>query len=249
MIDIKWIKITTTMFDDEKIKLIEAMPDADTLIVIWVKLICLAGKINSSGYIFLSENIPYSDEQLATIFNRPVNTIRLALAAFEQLEMISVDFNGVVTLLNFEKHQNIEGLAKIKAQTRNRVAAFRERKLLTSQTRNVTVTKSNALDKNRIDKNRIKEIYKEKYGEFQNVRLTAQEHEKLIKRFGQQKAESLIETLSNGIESKGYKYRSHYAAILNWEKRGNGTDRRDTEKEPYRGQPGNKPAGAFSDIE
>ncbi|NQN39323.1 hypothetical protein HPA20_10690, partial [Streptococcus suis] len=32
--EIKWIKIVTDIFDDEKILLIESLPEADTIIVI-----------------------------------------------------------------------------------------------------------------------------------------------------------------------------------------------------------------------
>jgi len=35
---VQWIKITTDIFDDEKIQLIESMPEGDTLIVIWFKI-------------------------------------------------------------------------------------------------------------------------------------------------------------------------------------------------------------------
>src|SRR5690625_5422705 len=89
--NVKWIKLSVAMFEDEKIRLIEQMPDADTILVIWVKLLSQAGKTNSSGYIFLSDNIPYTDEMLATIFNRPVSTVRLALNTFVQFGMISID--------------------------------------------------------------------------------------------------------------------------------------------------------------
>lgn len=57
---------------------------------------------------------------------------------------------------------------------------------------------------------------KNTYGDF--VLLTDDEYEKLIKRFGEQGAQDRIETLNNGIGSKGYKYKSHYHAILTWEK-------------------------------
>ena len=49
MADVKWIKITTDIFDDEKILLIESLPDAYSIIVVWFKLLCLAGKQNNSG--------------------------------------------------------------------------------------------------------------------------------------------------------------------------------------------------------
>src|SRR5699024_8829331 len=116
------------MFDDEKIKLIEQMPDADTILVVWVKLLAQAGKTNSSGYIFLSENIPYTDEMLATIFGRPLSTIRLALKTFEDLGMIGIDDNSFVSITNWEKYQNIEGLDRIKEQNRLRQQRYRDKK-------------------------------------------------------------------------------------------------------------------------
>ncbi|WP_342082555.1 phage replisome organizer N-terminal domain-containing protein, partial [Enterococcus faecalis] len=43
MAEISWIKLKTTMFDDEKIKLIQSMPEADAILVIWIRLLVLAG--------------------------------------------------------------------------------------------------------------------------------------------------------------------------------------------------------------
>ena len=124
--DVKWIRLTTSMFDDDKIKLIEALPDRDALIVIWIKLLTQAGKTNANGYIYLTEDIPYTDEMLSTIFNRPVSTIRLALHTFARMGMIEWDGDRIL-VPNFEKHQNIEGLARIREQTRLKVARYRER--------------------------------------------------------------------------------------------------------------------------
>lgn len=147
MPDVKWIKLSTNMFEDEKIRLIEQMPDADTILVIWVKLLSQAGKTNASGYIYLNENIPYTDEMLATIFNRPLGTIRLALETFKSFGMIEIDEYSFLSIANWEKHQNIEGLEKIRQQTRERVAKHRESKKL-QQPKNVTenVTLRNATD-------------------------------------------------------------------------------------------------------
>ena len=66
---IQWIKITTNIFDDEKIRLIETLPDADAIVVIWFKLLAMAGKCNDSGLIYLSRDIPYNDEMLSTLKN------------------------------------------------------------------------------------------------------------------------------------------------------------------------------------
>ena len=61
-----------------------------------------------------------------------------------------------------------------------------------------------------------KDKTKHKYGEFKNVLLTDEEVEKLKAKFTDW--EERIETLSTGIELKGYKYKSHYLAILKWAK-------------------------------
>src|SRR5690625_425464 len=145
MSDVKWIKLSTNMFEDEKIRLIEQMPDADTILIIWVKLLAQAGKTNASGYIYLSENIPYTDEMLATIFDRPVNTVRFALKTFEELEMIEIDENNFIHITNWSKHQSVDKLEKIREQNRIRQQRYRERKKLENNS-NVNVTSRNAID-------------------------------------------------------------------------------------------------------
>ena len=124
MADVKWIKLTTSMFDDEKIRLIESMPEADAILVLWVKLLLQAGKCNEDGYIYLNNSMPYTDEMLSTLFNKPLNIIRLALETFRSFKMIEVSNTGIY-INNWHKHQNIEGLDKIREQTRLRVAKHR----------------------------------------------------------------------------------------------------------------------------
>lgn len=66
--------------------------------------------------------------------------------------------------------------------------------------------------------NQTKGITKKAYGEFANVLLTDNEHQNLIGKFSDQGTKERIEQLSSGIASKGYKYKSHYAAILTWDR-------------------------------
>ena len=145
MAEVKWIKITTDMFDDEKIRLIESMPEGDAILVTWIKLLTLAGKTNDNGTIYLTETIPYTEDMLTTICRRPLQIIRLALQTFEKLEMIAIE-NGIINIVNWEKHQNIERLQQIREQTRTRVARFREKQRLLSEPvtlRNAEVTQQN----------------------------------------------------------------------------------------------------------
>ena len=116
MADVKWIKITTDVFDDEKILMIESMPECDTIIVIWFKLLCLAGKQNNGG-VFQMGQIPYTDEMFAAIFRRPINTVRLALQTFERFGMIEI-VRDTVTISNWGKHQSLDAYEKKKERDR-----------------------------------------------------------------------------------------------------------------------------------
>ena len=116
------------MFEDEKIRLIESLPDADTLLIIWIKLLSQAGRTNANGYIFLSENIPFTEEMLSTLFNRPIATVRLALQTFKQFGMIDITDDQYICISNWEKHQNIDGLERVKQLNAERNKKYRERK-------------------------------------------------------------------------------------------------------------------------
>lgn len=136
--ELKWIKLSIDMFDDEKIKLIESSPEADTILIIWLKLLAQAGKTNVSGYIFLSENIPYTDEMLSTIFNRPLNTLRMALQVLERFGLIKMNAdNEYIKIVNWEKHQNVNAMDKIREQTRKRVEKHRDKLKLPEPTQEV----------------------------------------------------------------------------------------------------------------
>ena len=115
--DVKWIKITTDIFDDEKILMIESMPSADSIIVIWLKLLTFAGKQNNDGVFLMSNRIAYTDEMLACIFRREVNLVRMALKTFEQFGMIEI-IENVITIPNWGKHQTLDAYEKKKERDR-----------------------------------------------------------------------------------------------------------------------------------
>lgn len=116
MAEVKWIKITTDIFDDEKILLIESMPDAYAIITCWFKLLCLAGKQNNSG-VFMMGQIAYTDKMLATIFRMKETTVQLALQTFEQFGMVEI-VDGVITIPNWNKHQTLDAFEKKRERDR-----------------------------------------------------------------------------------------------------------------------------------
>ena len=160
MAEVKWIKIVTNIFDNRKIKQIETLPDGDTIIIIWFKLLCLTGQINDNGYVYLTQEVPYTEEMLSTEFNRPLKTIQLAMQTFQAFGMIEV-IDDIYHISNWENYQNIEGLEKIREQNRLRKQRQREREKLAlpeshvmsrdSHATDIDIDKEIDKDKNRLD--------------------------------------------------------------------------------------------------
>ena len=117
MAEVKWIKIATDIFDDEKILLIEGLPDAYAIITVWFKLLCLAGKKNNGGVFLMNDKSPYTDKMLATIFRMNESTVKLALNAFEQFKMIEI-VEGIITIPNWNKHQTLDAYERKKERDR-----------------------------------------------------------------------------------------------------------------------------------
>ena len=162
MADVKWIKITTDMFDNRKIKHLRRLPEGNSIVLIWVMLLTMAGRCNSGGLIFLTENIPYTTKMLADELGFEENTVQLALQALEQFNMIVMD-QGFFTIAGWDEYQNIEGMERIREQNRLRKAAQRERQKALPMSRDchVNVTDCHAID---IDKEKDKELDKDIYG-------------------------------------------------------------------------------------
>lgn len=164
MSEISWIKLAADVFDNRKIRQIEVMPEGDTIIVIWFKLLTLAGRTNDGGRIYFMQDMPYTEEMLATAFGRPLSMIRLALKVFEQFRMIEI-VDNIIMLPGWEEYQNVDGLAKVREQTKCRVAAYRQRQKALADgcnvTGNVTETLGNGTEKEKDIEIDI-EIYKEK---------------------------------------------------------------------------------------
>lgn len=124
MADVKWIKITTDMFDNRKIKHLRRLPDGNNIVLIWVMLLTMAGRCNSGGMIFLTENIPYTPKMLADELDFEENTVRLALEALERLGMVVMS-NGCFAIAGWSEHQNIDGMDKIRESKRLAQARWR----------------------------------------------------------------------------------------------------------------------------
>lgn len=154
MSEVKWIKITTDMFDNRKIKHLRKLPDGNNIVLIWVMLLTMAGRCNANGMIFLTENIPYTPKMLADELGFDESVVALSLQALQMLNMIVTD-GEFFSIAGWEEYQSVDKLEKLREQTRQRVAAHRERLKIADSTDGVTqcnvtvtlpVTQCNATD-------------------------------------------------------------------------------------------------------
>lgn len=162
--EVKWIKLATGLPDNRKIKQMRKLPQGDTIALLWVFLMCLAGETNDDGAVYFMPEIPYTDEMLADQFGMDVNTVRLGLATFQRFGMIEI-VDDIIHLDAWEKWQSVDKLSEIREKNRKRVAKHREKKRFAAGnadcnvTGNVTVMLGNAID---IDLDKDREIEKEK---------------------------------------------------------------------------------------
>lgn len=122
---VSWIKLSIDIFNNKKIKQIRKLPEGDAIIGIWLQVLCLAGSINDGGSVYFTQDLPYSEEMLSVEFDRPIQTMKLALKTFVTFEMIEI-VNNILLVSNWEKYQNVEGLEKIRESNRNRQQRFRD---------------------------------------------------------------------------------------------------------------------------
>lgn len=168
MADVKWIKLTTDMFDNRKIKHLRKLPEGNCIVLIWVMLLTMAGRCNSGGMIFLTENIPYTPKMLADELDFEENTVLLALNALEHMNMVVTD-KGYFKIAGWNEHQNIEGMEKIREQNRIRQKKWYEnQKALPNVSPNVILTQPNATEED-IEEEKDKELEKEEKVNCQQV--------------------------------------------------------------------------------
>jgi predicted phage replisome organizer len=238
MAEVKWIKLSTDLFDNRKIRQIEVMPDGYAIIVAWVKILCLAGNVNDSGLIYFTKEIPYTEQMLAAQFNMPLTTVQLALRTFQQFNMVDI-VDNMLHVSNWEKYQNVGRLAEIREYNRLAQQKSRANRKLLSNVNDMSMTcqrchetdididldiKNKNLDIDLDTKNK-KEKEKEslkpsrhKYGEYKNVLLTDKEYEQLQNEYPDTYSQ-WIEQLSEYMASTGKSYKSHFVTIRRWVKR------------------------------
>jgi len=146
--EVKWIKLDVSIPDNKKVKRIRKMPDGNNIILFWVFLLSRAGESNQKGGLFFTENVPYTEEDLAADFDFSNEFVRFAIMTLEKYKMIEL-YDDIIFIKNWDEYQQMDKLEKIKEQNRIRQTKYKEKqKLLANSNVAVTspVTQGNATD-------------------------------------------------------------------------------------------------------
>lgn len=201
MTKVSWIRLEIDMFDNKKIRHIRKLPEGNNIVLIWMMLLTMAGRCNSNGIIFLTENIPYTNKMLADELDFDESVIELALTILEKFGMITRD-GTLLSIPGWEEHQNIDGLEKIREQTRKRVAEHRKRqKELSEEERMPEIPEQISCEKDLVKPGDVQKVVDEwnnlqQFGIQPIARMTARRTQMLkarIREYGMDKVMEAIE--------------------------------------------------------
>lgn len=171
---------------------------------IWINALCRMWYAKSRGEI--SGNLP----SLVKICNCTTPEFEIFWQEAKTLGFceVSQNSNGILTL------QNRRMFKAEKKRKANRLRQQKHYEKKTSKVHSIKTSRplSSSSPSSSTSKNKDKD--KNVYGEF--VKMTTNEHVKLLSKYGSSTTERMIEILDNYKGSTGKKYKSDYRAILSW---------------------------------
>ena len=223
--DIKWVKLAVDIFEDRKIRQMQLLPNGDTALVIWLKLLVLAGRVNDGGRIYITPELGYTVKSLAVELQRPKAAVQRTMDYLKQVGMVEVNERGIITLVNWDKHQNVEGMDRVREQNRLRKQRQRERENMGGC--HVTVTGSHAIEEEREEEKEIHSLsHRREEGRMARqylqgdlgggvVLLSEAQLDDLLERLSMEEFERYVGIVRDQeLSGKHYRRKTHYDAIL-----------------------------------
>ena len=212
-----WLKLKRDFFKRHDIQIIEALPNGKDYVLFYLKL--MVESIDHDGALRFSDTIPYNAQMLSVVTNTNIDIVRSAIKMLNELGMIEVLDDQTLYL------------KEVKALIGSQTAGAERRQI---QRQNQAERQKGDICHPEIEKELDieikKEMYKEKklheqadkppsvaqkhkYGKYNNVLLTEDEHAKLL---AEERGKEAIEYFSDYRERKGYKAKSDYLSIKKW---------------------------------
>jgi len=205
-----WLKLHEDFFGSKRIKKLRKL-GAD-YVIIYLKLQLMS--LNNGGIIEFTGIEDTLAKELELEIDEDADKIQLTLSFLQSCGLLTINEDNEFILPYVDYLTGSETASTVRSRK------SRAGKVLQCNT-SATLLQQDATKCNReidkeIDIDKDKEnISKQKYGESKNVLLTDDEYKKLQEKFPAD-YQQRIEELSNGLALYGYKYKSHYRAILKW---------------------------------
>jgi len=122
-----WLKIGEHFLDEDKMIFLEALPNGEKYIILWLKILlkCLKDKDNGQyGFLRFSDKIPYSPELMAQVFRMDIDVIRVGMKYFKELGMCDVMEDGTIYI------EEVQKMIGRETDSAERMRRHRERKKL-----------------------------------------------------------------------------------------------------------------------
>lgn len=124
-----WTSIMIDLLSNKKVHLLETLPNGDFLILLWIRLLCLAAVTNQGGLLLLLENTPYTPEMLAHYFRYPLQQLQEALSIYCRYQLIEIE-NNTIRLLNWSEYQDMTDLRRFHGNSFGKLEEHRRQRAM-----------------------------------------------------------------------------------------------------------------------
>lgn len=211
-----WLKLKDDFFDDDTISFIEEQENGVHYINFYLKLCLKSIKTNGRLYRLVGESlIPYDVKSLSKLTNTPVDTVRTSMELFQRIGLVQILDSGEIYMSQIDEMMGSET---------DKARLMRESRARRSLGNNVTgmlpdgysnkekdkdedqdgETDGNQDEKKEADKPR-KRVSRTSYGEYGWVKLSDEEHTRLINEYGETEVQRAITYIDEYAQSTGNK--------------------------------------------
>lgn len=127
MSEVSWIKIYIDWYDSRKIKYLRNLPKGNEYALLWIMVLSLAGKANNDGKLSITDDLPYTLEDLPNELGFKPQIVKQGFSEFLKLGMV-VQENGFYVIANWEEYQNADKMAEIREYNRQKQRESRARR-------------------------------------------------------------------------------------------------------------------------
>ena len=211
----KWFKHDTDASTDAKIKKLIMRYGAEGYAVYFHCLELIAGNISENNITF---ELEHDAEIIADNLKIKGTAERSSIDIVNDIMLCILELNLLTQsdgrIFCFKLLKRLDSSMTSSTKFRGFITVAKESHDKVMISHDSVMQDKKRIEEIRRDKNKPTEI-KHKYGEYKHVLLTDNEYEKLSKEFKNNTLD-WITKMDEGIEMKGYKYKSHYLALLTW---------------------------------